>query len=44
MAENLVLEMILDGISALETKEELEAVKNAAKSVSRSFPNIPIGT
>jgi hypothetical protein len=31
MAENVVLEMILKGISALETKEDLDAVKKAVK-------------
>jgi hypothetical protein len=31
MAENVVLQLILDGISALETKEDLDAVRDAVK-------------
>ena len=38
MAENLVLEMILDGISALETKDELEVMRNAVNDHLTEFP------
>jgi hypothetical protein len=38
MAENLVLKMILDGISLLETKEELEVVRNAVNDHLTEFP------
>ena len=31
MAENVVLQLILDGIPALETKEDLDAVRDAVK-------------
>jgi|LauGreDrversion2_3_1035106.scaffolds.fasta_scaffold28092_1 hypothetical protein len=38
MAENFVLKMILDGISALETKDELEVMRNAVNDHLTEFP------
>ena len=38
MAENLILAQVLVGISALKTKKELDAVKNAVKERCAQFP------
>ena len=38
MAENLILAQVLVGISALKTKKELDAVKNAVKERCALFP------
>jgi hypothetical protein len=42
MAENFVLKMILDGISALETKDELEVMRNAVNDHLTEFPQRPL--
>ena len=40
MAENVVLQLILDGISALETKADLDAVKDAVKDRREVIQNL----